>query len=271
MQNGLRRAVNRAGSLIVTAVIIVLFLFTTLKIAGAEIPVSWIGRILTGHFGYSRSNSEPVLTAFLERLPATLELIVASFIIAAIVGSALALLATRAPICARPILVNLALPLRCVPFFWLALVAQMLVALKLHDQNAFGMSELDRFDLRDRIAHVIMPALVLASVQIPAVAEHLSRDGRIASRGISQATALLADIFSLFAQRLPEVIGAVILMELIFARPGDGRLFFYAWGQGDMAMAVGLVLFGALAAVLARFIAALFTTDRTTDDAMLDV
>lgn len=271
MQNGLRRALNRAGSVIVTAVIIVLFLFTTLKLAGAEIPIAWIGRILTGHFGYSRSNSEPVLTAFLERLPPTLELIIASFIIAAIVGSALALLSARAPISVRPILVNLALPLRCVPFFWLAIVAQTLVGLKLHGQNPFGMAGLDRFDLRDRLAHVILPALVLASVQIPAVAEYLSRDGRIASRGFSQANALLTDIFNVFAERFPEVIGAVVLTELLFAWPGDGRLFFNAWGQGDLAMAVALVLFGALAALLTRFIAATFTMPRTTDDAVPDV
>ena len=35
----------------------------------------------TGDFGYSTSNSEPVLQAMLERLPATLELMGVSFVV----------------------------------------------------------------------------------------------------------------------------------------------------------------------------------------------
>ena len=33
---------------------------------------AWLGKVLRGDLGYSTSNSEPVLTAILERLPATL-------------------------------------------------------------------------------------------------------------------------------------------------------------------------------------------------------
>ena len=40
----------------------------------------WLGHVLHGDFGYSTSNSEPVIHAILERLPATLELMGTSFV-----------------------------------------------------------------------------------------------------------------------------------------------------------------------------------------------
>ncbi len=46
----------------------------------------WLGHVLVGDFGYSTSNSEPVLQALLERLPATLELMGASLFVAIAIG-----------------------------------------------------------------------------------------------------------------------------------------------------------------------------------------
>ncbi len=46
----------------------------------------WLGRVMVGDFGWSQSNSEPVTQAIIERLPATLELMGASFVLSLAIG-----------------------------------------------------------------------------------------------------------------------------------------------------------------------------------------
>ncbi len=48
----------------------------------------WLGQIVHGDFGYSTSNSQPVLQAVLERLPATLELMGTALFVSIVLGLA---------------------------------------------------------------------------------------------------------------------------------------------------------------------------------------
>src|ERR1700719_1393791 len=48
--------------------------------------LQWLNQVLHGDFGYSTSNSEPVLQTILERLPATLELMITSFVLSVVIG-----------------------------------------------------------------------------------------------------------------------------------------------------------------------------------------
>ena len=52
----------------------------------------WLGRLLTGDFGYSSSSGVPVIQIMAERLPATLELAVAALCISTVLGSVLGVL-----------------------------------------------------------------------------------------------------------------------------------------------------------------------------------
>ena len=57
----------------------------------------WLGHSVTGDFGWSMSNSEPVFNAIVERLPATFELMISSFVLAFIIGVSAGLFAAVRP------------------------------------------------------------------------------------------------------------------------------------------------------------------------------
>src|SRR5580704_7661148 len=48
--------------------------------------LSWLGKVLQGDWGWSNLNSTTVIEAFAERLPATLTLMVTSFVISLFIG-----------------------------------------------------------------------------------------------------------------------------------------------------------------------------------------
>lgn len=271
MRRGLRPILSRAASFLITALILVVLVFTALKAAGSPIAFPWIGRVLIGNFGQSTSNSEPVLSAILERLPATLELIVASLIIAATIGWILAVLSARAPTRVRPVVANLALPLQCIPFFWVAVVAQAFVGFHVRGPNPFGLAALDHFELRDWAMRLIFPALALAFVQINTLAEYLRSNPAATLHGLQKQVSIVAGLFNAFAQMLPEVIGGAVIIEVLFAWPGDGRMFFNGTGRADMSLLAGTVLFGALAVLVIRFVAAMAAGRKATNASAYDV
>ena len=52
--------------------------------------LAWLSHVIRGDFGYSTSNSEDVVTAILERMPATLLLMGSSLVFSLVIGVSLA-------------------------------------------------------------------------------------------------------------------------------------------------------------------------------------
>ncbi|HET9391912.1 MAG TPA: ABC transporter permease [Candidatus Rubrimentiphilum sp.] len=262
MRDWFKAAAINLGKALATAIAITLIVFALLK---AAIPstqfLPWLGKILAGDFGYSRAYSAPVVAAFFERLPFSLELIVVSFAIALTVGFVIAFLSSRSP---SSVLSRIAgyvvLALESVPVFWLALMLQVLVALFGHGFPYDRFASSDRFDLDDRLSHLILPAVTLALFQIQPLMEY-ARSRRTAAGRSTAARDWVAGAFATFAWRLPAVIGATFIIEPIFAWPGAGRLVFIAADQGDFRLFSGVLLLAALCVLTLRFIAETFLPD----------
>ena len=244
--------------------------------------VVWLGAILHGDFGYSTTNSEPVLDAILGRLPATLELMGVSFIVSLGIGlSAGIFSAIRQYSFADYFITTLAFFGQSMPVFWFALMLQLLFSV--HGiplpggyeivLPSAGISTTDNFDLGDRIEHLIMPVIVLSLLNLAlysrfmrssllevtktdymrtAAAKGLSGTAILFKHGLKNA---LIPVVTIVAISLPGVLGGAIVTETIFAWPGAGRMFFNALQNSDIALMMGYLLIGAVAVVFANLLA----------------
>jgi peptide/nickel transport system permease protein len=242
----------------------------------------WLGTTLQGDFGYSTSNSEPVITAIGQRLPATLELMGASFIVSLIIGISVGIFsAVRAYTFADYAFTTLAFFGQSMPVFWLALMLQLLFAVHGIPLPAgyqivlpsAGISASDNFELGDRIEHLIMPVAVLSLLNL-ALYSRFMRSSLLevkgmdfirtaAAKGLSSWTILfkhglknaLIPVVTIVALSFPGVLGGAIVTETIFAWPGAGRMFYNALQQSDIALMMGYLLILAFSVVFSNLFA----------------
>ncbi len=170
-------------------------------------------------------------------------------ILALIIGVGLAVIAARARGgIAKRILSRVALALRCIPFFWLALVFQQLVVIHIGIW-IFGPASPNHFSSTDYLAHLAVPACILALAQIPIVVQALEATDSLKSQRVS---ALFFTAINALAVRLPEIIAACFITEIAFAWRGEGRLFFIAVNTDQPSLAIGVVLVAAVLTLLLR-------------------
>ena len=87
----------------------------------------WLGRVVVGDFGYSTSNSMNVIDAILDRMPATLELMGASFVFSLILGVSAGIFSALKPYSWLDYgVTTFAFFGQSMPVFWFALMFQLL-------------------------------------------------------------------------------------------------------------------------------------------------
>lgn len=241
----------------------------------------WLGQVVRGDFGYSTSNSQPVLQAILERLPATLELQVSAFLLALTLGLAAGIFAAVRPYSlADYFITTLAFFGQSMPVFWFALMMQL--AFAVHGIHGFGyefrlpsagISTYDTFNFGDRLSHLILPTIVLGLLQL-ALYSRFMRSSMLeviktdymrtaSAKGLDGRTVLfkhglknaMIPIVTVVALALPGLLGGAVVTETIFAWPGSGRMFFNALGQSDIALLMGYLLVLAFLVVFSNLLA----------------
>ena len=242
----------------------------------------WLGHVLTGDMGYSTSNSEPVFQAIVERIPATLELMLTSFIVSVTIGIAAGIVsAVYRYSFIDYFITTLAFFGQSMPVFWFALMMQLAFAVhgvplpfgyQIQLPSA-GISSSDTFDLGDRIAHLILPTIVLSLLSLAlysrfmrsSLLEVLGTDymRTAAAKGLNFRTILfkhglknaMIPVVTVLALSLPGVLAGAIITETIFAWPGTGRLFINALTQSDLALLMGYLIMVAFLVVFSNLLA----------------
>jgi peptide/nickel transport system permease protein len=228
----------------------------------------WLGMVVRGDLGYSTSNSESVASAIVERLPATFLLTGTSFALSLIVGVSIGIFAAIKPYSVLDYVVTtLAFFGQSMPVFWFALMLQLAFAVA--GVTAFGyhfalpsagISSSDDFDLGDRIAHLVLPTIVLSLVYI-ATWSRFTRSSMLevirtdymrtaAAKGVDRTRMILRHalknalipVVTIIALSLPGLFAGAVVTETIFAWPGMGRLFFNALGQFDFPLLMGYLV-----------------------------
>ncbi len=252
---------------------------------GLDLPifqqfVVWLTSALGGDFGTSISRRQGVTTLILNRLPATLELVLVAAIIALILGAGAALLGAyfrkRLPewIVDGWVAISLAIPdflwglmfILAFGVLWPILPISGRIDPRLGAQFATGFFLIEsivtgRWEIvKDLLAHATLPAIALA-LPLAAVITRIFKASlgeaelqdyaQIArSRGFTRGRVLLREAMpnaaistvTLAGVQLTFLIGGTVLVERIFSYEGIGNMAVDAMINRDLPLIQGLVL-----------------------------
>jgi peptide/nickel transport system permease protein len=224
----------------------------------------YLSDIAGGDFGVSFFARRPVAEVYAERLPATLQLMLPSFVLAVIFGVGLGL--AGAVFRGRPIdtaLRIVALLGQTTPNFLLGLGLILLFSLWLRLLPSGGTGS---------IGHAIMPVLVLA-IGLGAAVLRLTRASMLdvlgqfyvsvaRGKGLTPLAVLmrhalpnaLLPVVTLIGLQIGTLIGGATIVETVFAWPGAGRLLVGAVLQRDFPLLQFGVLVVAATVTLANLL-----------------
>ncbi|PJE36705.1 ABC transporter permease [Pseudooceanicola lipolyticus] len=238
--------------------------------------------IATLDLGHSARNNRTVLDMIAERLPATLLLTGTAFVVSLILGVVLGVLAARRVGTLQDTLITIfALIFYAMPLFWIALLGQVLFALKLGWLPNIGYATVGAnysgwAHIIDVGRHLILPATTLglfytalyarimrASTLEIAGADFIKTarakglgEGYITRRHIARNAIL--PVVTLAGLQAGQIVGGAVLIETIFAWPGIGRLLFDALMQREYQVLLGVFFVCSALVVLFNIITDLF-------------
>lgn len=214
--------------------------------------------------GFSYRQQQPVLTLVLDRLPATLLLTGAAFVISLGLGVVMgALAARRAGRWSDSLITTLSLVFYATPLFWIALMSQIVFALKFGlvpnvGYETIGANYTGLARALDIGHHLILPALTLglfftalyarmmrasmlevAGTDFVKTARAKGLSPGIVSRRHVARNAILP-VVTLAGLQAGQLVGGAVLTETVFAWPGIGRLMFDALVQRDYSVLLGV-------------------------------
>ena len=146
-----------------------------IRLMGLDRPVperyvEWLASALRGDLGTSLLTNEPVITRIGDRLPNTLTLAGSALLLSIIAGIPIGVV--QAVRRGKPIdhLLSLVTAVGLsVPVFWLGIVLILLFAVSLHVLPSAGVTAAGSDTFADRLAHLTLPALALATTILPTV------------------------------------------------------------------------------------------------------
>lgn len=231
--------------------------------------------LLRGDLGASAVFGRPVAGVIVERLPTTLLLMVCAVGFAALLGTALGLVAGSKPGSVRDHAVTVAtLGLLAMPNFWLALLLVLLFGVRLAWLPTSGLSDpgaaaTGLAGILDTARHLVLPTLALGAGYLALYARTL-RAGMAAAwraepvraaraRGLPErrviwravARPALLPVVVLLGQQAGTLFGGSVVVETVFGIPGLGRLAYEAVAGRDTPLLVGVVLAGTVVVIAA--------------------
>jgi peptide/nickel transport system permease protein len=249
-----------------------------IKLMGLDRPVpqryvEWLAGALRGDLGTSLLTNEPVTMRIGDRLPNTLILAGSALLISILLGIPIGVV--QAVRRGKPIDHILSLVTAVglsIPVFWLGIVLILVFAVSLHVLPSAGVTSASSDTLADRLAHLVLPAVALATTILPTVVR-FTRSSMIevlhedyvrtaTSKGLSPRTVLtrhalrnaLIPVVSAVGALVPRLIGGTVVTEAVFGWPGMGRLALEAAQGRDYPLVTGLTVVVAAIAVLASLL-----------------
>ncbi|QCQ94030.1 ABC transporter permease [Rhodococcus sp. SGAir0479] len=235
----------------------------------------WVGGLLSGDLGTSRSLGQPVATVIAERLPWTLLLTCVGLGIAIVVSFASGVWSGARPGSVPDrVVAPLAAVVQATPPFVLSLGAVAVFALSLGWLPVAGLTDAGADPTLGQVAeHLVLPVTVLAVSQVPWLAMSVRRSVRDAigsdavrgarARGIPERTILLRHVVpvalgpfaTVIGLRLPEIIVGAAIVEEVFSWPGIAGAVVTSARELDFpllaALTVGTTLIVLLGSLLA--------------------
>jgi peptide/nickel transport system permease protein len=246
---------------------------------GVDQPVpvqylKWVGGALVGDLGMSFSTTRPVTEMIIERLPATLELMGASFLLATILAFGLGILSAMKQYTWFDHLgTGLSFVGIAMPVFWFALLLQLVFGVWLGWLPVAGTETVGATGLGDHLAHLVLPSLVLSFRYVAGWSRYLrssllgvltadyirtARAKGLSERRVVGVHALrnaMVPVVSVMALNLAGLFSGAVITETVFAWPGIGRMFVQAMFARDYPLLMGILLLGSVMVVIFNLVA----------------
>jgi peptide/nickel transport system permease protein len=237
--------------------------------------VRWLGRAVTGDFGYSLSSRKPISEIILTRLPTTLQLVGFALALSVVVGVATGVIAAvKQYSWIDYALTFFAFAWLSVPGFFLGLLVIYIFAVRLNWFPAFGSSTAGAQNpFLDRLNHLVLPGVTLG-LELTAALTRYTRSSLLEvlhadymqtarAKGLRERAVIirhglrnaLIPIITVIAFRMPYLISGAVIIETVFQWPGLGLLALTAANQKDYPLVMALALAVTVVVVVSSFVA----------------
>ena len=246
----------------------------------------FISSLVQGDFGQSYVFRQPAMTLILERLPATVEMVLVAMALALVVAIPLGVYAGANPNgrLSRTIMAGSLLGIS-LPGFWVGMVLIYLFAVHWGIFPSSGRGDTEEiFGLRlslltaDGWHHIALPAITL-SLGTMAILLRMTRAGMMEvgrqdfmkfarAKGVSRKDVLykhglknaLIPVVTIFGLQLGDLIAFATITETIFSWPGMGKLLIDSIYRADRPVIVVYLMLVALIFVVINFLVDLVYT-----------
>lgn len=238
----------------------------------------YIGAVARLDLGFSYRQNMPVLEVILAHLPATLLLMLASILVAALLGvTAGVIAAVKVNTLWDNLLSFAAVFFFAAPSFWLGIMLTVLFSVKLGWLPVGGMATLGGVGgafatALDVLRHLLLPAMALglfyaaiyARVMRASMLEVLHQDHvrtarakglpgwRVVTRHVLRNA--LLPIVTLLGLQLGTMLGGSVVVETVFSWPGIGSLLLDSVSSRNYPVVLGVMVFSALLVILANIV-----------------
>jgi peptide/nickel transport system permease protein len=245
--------------------------------AGLDLPlheqlVRYLGHAAVGDFGVSFRSGESVFDIVMSRMPATISLGGAALVVALLIAFPLGILSAMRRGSPIDHVARIGSQIGIsVPDFWLAILLILLLTATLHLLPPSGYVPLAE-DPLEWLRHVIMPALTVGlisgsimtrfirSATLEANSQDFARTAR--AKGLYESTVMrdhvlrnaMVPIITVAGIQLASLLAGVIVVEVVFAWPGLGRLTYDAVLARDYTVVQGAVLLVAAMFLVANLV-----------------
>lgn len=217
-------------------------------------------KALRGEPGRSLQTNRPVVDEILQRLPNTLELTIAAFIIAVLVGLSLGLLsAVRYNSWIDTFARIIALAGVSMPVFWLGALVILVFSLQLRMFPITGEGGWDRLVMPAAVLGIVTSAPLIRLVR-GSMLDVLKQDyiTTARSKGLRERTILLGHalrnalipVVTVMGLQLGGLLSGAVITESVFARPGIGKLIVDSILSKDFPVVQATTLYVSIAYVL---------------------
>ncbi len=234
----------------------------------------WLGNVARGRLGQSYGAGLPVLGLIVDRLPATLELVATGLLLSVVTGVLVGVVsAIHRYSLVDHLTTGVAFFGMSVPVFWLGIMLIIVFSITFRLLPSAGAYSLGASaSVGDRLAHLVLPAVVLATANLAQIARYArssmlevlnaeflrtARAKGVSARGVIYHHALrnaLIPIVTVVALAVPRLVGGVAITESVFAWPGMGQLAVDSALQRDYPMIMGITLVVSTVVVLTNFL-----------------
>ncbi|MFL0250449.1 ABC transporter permease [Clostridium neuense] len=233
----------------------------------------WLKGILTGQFGYSIVTHESIFNDLASRIPATMILVLPSYICALILSIILGLMAgLNKNKLADKIIDGFCSIGISIPTFWFAMILVFIFGYELGILPILGMHTIGINSTADFLKHFIMPFIVLTFAFMPENTRYVrsSTIGQLSEDYVMVQEAfgaskfeilfkhvlknVLLPIITKLGMALPMLITGGVITETVFGWPGVGPYFIKAIQGLDYPVVMAVMVLSSTLVILGNLI-----------------